>query len=171
MTNIIIIGKEGYIGGALTRHFLSQKSYNIVAPALTECNFLNLLEVKNFFANISYQNCHVVFAAVINKSENDSLHTFLQNVKIVSNFIEGQKVSNLSSIIFLSSVDVYGRNSVTPITEETKINPDNWYGLSKYVSEWMLASSEENKCPVTILRLPGIYGKSPNDKSVITIQL
>ncbi len=54
-----------------------------------------------------------------------------------------------------------------PITEQSPINPDTWYGLAKYACEWTLMSSGEVNCPVTILRIPGVYGCLPNDKSVI----
>jgi UDP-glucose 4-epimerase len=167
MNNIIIIGNSGYIGGALTKYLLTLGTYNIIAPSSRDCNFLNLEEVKSFFSALDYKNYHVVFTAVINKSKNDSIETFLQNVKIVSNFIEGQRKAKISSIIFLSSIDIYGREPNLPITEETKINPDNWYGLSKFVSEWILTLSGQIECPLTILRLPGIFGKSQKDNSVI----
>ena len=167
MTNIVIIGRRGYIGGAIVKYLSSEGSYNIVAPSSAKCNFLNLEEVKSFFSTLGFEECHVVFTAVINKSINDSMQTFLQNIQIISNFVEGQEKANISSIIFLSSVDVYGKDFSAPITEETSINPDNWYGLSKYVSEWILASNGKIECPLTILRLPGVFGKAPKENSVI----
>ena len=167
MTNVVVIGKEGYIGGCLMEHLISEKKYNIIAPTIEECNFLYQSDVETFFSNLGIKNCHVIFAAVINKSSNHSLNTFLKNIKMVSNFIAGQKEAHISSIIFLSSVDVYGNKIIPPITEETKINPDNWYGLSKYVSEWLMNSSREIFCPITIFRLPGVFGNSPKDNSVI----
>lgn len=167
MNNIIVIGKGGYIGAYITKYLQSQNSYNIIAPSSLDCNFLKLEEVNHFFSSLDSEKHDVIFTAVINKSNSDSYETFSQNVQIVQNFIEGQKKANISSIIYLSSVDVYGINPITPITEATKINPDNWYGLSKYVSEWLLTSSGEITKPIAILRLPGIFGKSHKDNSII----
>lgn len=167
MNNIIVIGKGGYIGGYITKYLRSQETYNIIAPSSTDCNFLNLEEVIRFFSSLDSEKFDVIFTAVINKSKNDSFESFTNNIQMVNNFIEGQKRANISSITYLSSVDVYGINPITPITEATKINPDNWYGLSKYVSEWNLLNSKKSNCPIAILRLPGVYGKSANDKSVV----
>ena len=54
-----------------------------------------------------------------------------------------------------------------PITERTELKPDTWYALAKYVCEWTLTCAGEVRCPVTVLRLPGVYGRSQKDGSVI----
>ena len=53
------------------------------------------------------------------------------------------------------------------MTETTPLNPDTWYGLSKSTSEWIIREELGSKCPACILRIPGIFGRSRNDRSVI----
>ena len=63
--------------------------------------------------------------------------------------------------------DVYGRSPELPMSETTSLDPDTWYGLSKSTSEWIVREESNANCPTCILRLPGIFGRSPKDRSVI----
>ena len=121
----------------------------------------------DFFSGLEDVSHTVVFFAVINKSVENSYQSMLDNMKIVKHLIEGCKLANIASTIYISSVDVYGAHPELPITEQSRINPDTWYGLAKANCEWMLSASGDVAFPVTRLRIPGIYGCAPNDKSVI----
>ena len=56
--------------------------------------------------------------------------------------------------------------SELPIHEQTHTVPDSYYGISKLVCERLLAVELPN-CPVTVLRLPGVYGPTDGGRSVI----
>jgi nucleoside-diphosphate-sugar epimerase len=72
----------------------------------------------------------------------------------------------MSSFTYLSSVDVYGRPpSESPISENSPIGPTGHYGLSKYASECLLRLGL--RCPVTVLRCPGMYGPADQERSVV----
>jgi UDP-glucose 4-epimerase len=73
----------------------------------------------------------------------------------------------IRALVYLSSVDVYGRSPPLPIDEQTPVAPDSWYGLAKYCSEWILQDAGYLRFPVTVLRIPGVYGLGPYDRSVI----
>ena len=109
----------------------------------------------------------ILFLAVVNKSVRNSYSAFLDNVKMVWNLVSSARDANVESLIYFSSVDVYGRSPSLPMSETTPLDPDTWYGLSKATSEWIVREELSSKCPTCILRLPGIFGRAPNDRSVI----
>ena len=115
------------------------------------------------FRSLGAEPVTILFFAVINKSAQDTSSTLRDNIAMVGHLIEGAAVANVESLVYLSSADVYGNRPAIPITEETQINPDTWYGLAKYCGERMLQFAT----PVTVLRIPGVYGNFPRDKSVI----
>lgn len=165
--NLILIGKNSYIGGYFTKYAVDN-SNNVISLSSKDCNFLESEQVEKFFRKINNNQAYtIVCFAGISRLLANSFDSYNENIKIVNNLIKYGQQTNLQSIIYFSSVDVYGSKPSLPIDEQSKIDPDSWYGLAKYSSEWMLISSGEVKCPVTILRIPGIYGKAPNDRSVI----
>ncbi|MEG3871085.1 NAD(P)-dependent oxidoreductase [Microcoleus sp. Z1_B5] len=165
--NLIIIGKNSYIGGYFTKYAVDN-SNNVISLSSKDCNFLESEQVEKFFRKINNNQPYtIVCFAGISRLLANSFDSYNENIKIVNNLIKYGQQTNLQSIIYFSSVDVYGSKPCLPIGEQSKIEPDSWYGLAKYSSEWMLISSGEVKCPVTILRIPGIYGNAPNDRSVI----
>ncbi|MEG3857503.1 NAD-dependent epimerase/dehydratase family protein [Microcoleus sp. herbarium12] len=164
--NLIVIGKNSYIGGYFTKY--ASDNNNIISLSSKDCNFLDSEKVDNLFRNLSNDRPYtIVCLAGISRLVANSFDSYNENVKIVNNLIKHCKLTNIQSIIYFSSVDVYGSKPSLPIAEQSKIEPDTWYGLAKYSCEWMLISSGEVKCPVTILRIPGIYGHAPNDRSAI----
>ena len=83
---------------------------------------------------------------------------------MVKNFIEASSKLNIENLVYASTVDVYGDNN-NIINEKTLINPKTGYGLSKFCCEQLLRNNAVY--PISILRLPGIYGNFPGDKSLI----
>ncbi len=163
---VLIVGRNSYIGGYLSQ-YAKRRGLDVTAIGSAECNFLNLKEVAEFFSARAARPHTVVFLAVVNKSVENSFKSYRDNVSIVRHFIDGCRRVDVRSIVYFSSVDVYGRRPPLPITEHSPITPDTWYGLAKYTCEWMLRSSGEVRCPVTILRIPGVYGRWDGDRSVI----
>ena len=164
---LIVVGRNSYIGGHLLEHAKRACLENVIGLASADCNFLDAKAVGHFFQSLKPSEYTVVFLAVVNKQVRNSFDSFVENVTMVQNLAAGCRFANVTSLIYCSSVDVYGNRPVVPITERSPIAPDTWYGLAKYVGEWMLLSAGEMDCPVTALRIPGIYGRGKNDPSVI----
>jgi len=163
---VVLIGKNSYIGEHLT-NFLQAKGIDVISLSSSDCNFLQFDHVAEKFDSFGNTQISIVFLAVIKKCASNNYHTYIQNIALVNNLIKITSRANIRSIVYLSSVDVYGRSPILPITEQTRIDPDSWYGLAKYSCERMLLLSENINFPVTILRIPGVFGKSPSDTSVI----
>lgn len=70
----------------------------------------------------------------------------------------------LNKIILISSINVYGENTISPSKEDDPLKPKTSYGMIKLLTEKMYKTySEVYGIDVTILRLSNLYG--PNKKS------
>jgi nucleoside-diphosphate-sugar epimerase len=164
--HLLIIGKNSSIGSCLTRYFTC-RNVPVTAVGSADCNFLDRRAVAGFFERLPRVPYRVIFLAVVNKSVANTYDSFQDNLLIIRNFIEHSRQARIDSMIYFSSVDVYGRPARLPITEDTPVNPDTWYGLAKYNAEWMLRNAWSGRGPLTVLRIPGVYGPAVNDRSVI----
>jgi nucleoside-diphosphate-sugar epimerase len=98
----------------------------------------------------------------------NSWRSLSKNIAMAHNVAQSIPDTGLRSLIFLSSADVYGKQiKHLPITEETIPNPDSYYAVSKLMSEQILTLELAGKCPVSILRLPGVYGPGDSFRSTI----
>jgi UDP-glucose 4-epimerase len=123
--------------------------------------------VHELFKSFGGKPLTIIFLAVVNKDVDNSYSTFLKNVQMTWNFVSAARDVNVESVVYFSSVDVYGRTPKLPMKETTSINPDTWYGLSKFASEWIVREELGSKFPICLLRIPGIFAKSRKDRSVI----
>ena len=163
---VIIFGKNSSIGSAIVKS-LEGDSKKIRSFGSEECDFLNREQCISFFKNLSQEPCAIIFLSVISKWLRNNYESLLENITMINNLIEAQSHINVKHIIYFSSVDVYGASPALPITEETKIDPDSWFGLAKYCCEWELEHSPLIRRPLTILRIPGVYGNPRSDRSAI----
>lgn len=130
------------------------------------CNLLDAAEVERFLCGFA-DGVRVVFCAVINRLNDNSYHALVRNIQMAHNFAAAATRGKLGGVIFLSSVDVYGRTPELPITERTVTAPANFYGIAKLTSELLLRRPGALNCPLTVLRLPGVYGPGDGGRSVV----
>jgi len=164
--NVLIVGKNSYVGEFLRDHFTAQGA-RVSAIGSSDCNFLDPEQVRKFFKGLGKEPLTILFLAVINKNVRNSYPAFLDNVQMAWNLVSNLRDMNVESLIYFSSVDVYGQSPKLPMTEATSLDPDTWYGLSKLTSEWIVREESNSNCATCILRLPGIFGRSLKDRSVI----
>jgi nucleoside-diphosphate-sugar epimerase len=164
--NVLIVGKNSYIGEFLCNHLVARGA-SVSAVGSSDCNFLDHNRVHELFKSVGREPLTILFLAVVNKNVRNSYSAFLDNVNMAWNLVSGVRDVDVESLIYFSSVDVYGRSPPLPMTEATSLNPDTWYGLSKSTSEWIVREELSSKCPACTLRIPGIFGRSRNDRSVI----
>jgi UDP-glucose 4-epimerase len=91
----------------------------------------------------------------------------LANMAMVRNLVEASRIIDITSIVYISSVDVYGVPKILPLTEDSAIAPDTAYGEAKYNCEQILLNASALSCARTIVRIPGIFGRADNDRSII----
>ncbi len=164
--NVLIVGKNSYVGEYLCQRF-SAEGASVLAVGSSDCNFLDSVAVHELFKSFGGKPFSILFLAVVNKNVDNSYSAFLDNIQMAWNLVSGARDANVESLVYFSSVDVYGRAPKLPMSETTSLGPDTWYGLSKSTSEWIVREELGPKFPTCILRIPGIFGRSRNDRSVI----
>ena len=164
--NVLVVGKNSYVGDFLCRHF-SARGAAVSAVGSADCNFLDAAQVHELFKSLGEKPITILFLAVVNKSVRNSYSAFLDNIQMAWNLVSSALDANVESLIYFSSVDVYGRSPTLPMNEATSLDPDTWYGLAKSTSEWIVREELGSRLPTCILRIPGIFGASGKDRSVI----
>jgi nucleoside-diphosphate-sugar epimerase len=90
-----------------------------------------------------------------------------QNIAMAENFLTEVPKDRMTSMIFLSSTSMYGPNPEIPIVASAPAKPTNYYDISKSAIESLLRLPGRLDCPVSVLRLPGVYGPGDGGASVI----
>lgn len=175
-SNLVVLGRNSYIGNYFYHHAKrscssttsrSHSSWKILAASSRECNLLCESSTANFFSALPNAPTVIVCFSVINKSAGNSYETFTQNMQMVTNLVHGSSLANVTGLIYIGSVDVFGVAPELPITEKTQMAPDTWYGLAKYSCEWVVRTQMPPEVAVSVVRVPGVFGSAPNDRSII----
>ena len=165
MNDIVIFGSTGFIGSNIY-NYLVEKKYNAIGFSSDTCNLLDQEDIKNVFAQFKH-NFSLIICSSITRTLENSLESMIQNIQMIDNIVKNIPIYLVDNIIYLSSIDIFGvvKNS-NKINENTQQNTVGYYGLSKLVSEKLLNFNIQDK-PITVLRLPGIYGHGDKYKSIV----
>ncbi|MCK5504832.1 MAG: NAD(P)-dependent oxidoreductase [Thermodesulfovibrionia bacterium] len=162
---ILIFGHTGFIGSTLYRHFQTN-GVDVLGVSTRKCDLCSFGQVQKLLTELP-NGLQVVFCSVVNRREGNFFSVFKQNVKMAHNLVKAASPKKIKSLIYLSSVDVYGYNPQLPISENTLPCPNTYYGLSKLTCEHLLRFDERLECPMAILRLPGVYGSGHDNGSIV----
>ena len=155
---IIIVGKNSFIGQKLLSRFKKKKNIHIIKGKVnyySKPNWLNLIK----------KNTTIVFLAFNNSliSQKKNFFHFNKNILnffyLFENFIKKKKI--YPKIIFTSTVTVYGDTKFKIVNENFKLNPKTEYDLSKiFFEKLLLKLSITYELKTTILRLSNVVGLS-----------
>ena len=160
---VAVFGARGFVGRALVDHL--ENSGNVVIPLQRlDCDLLRSDDVRRTVASFP-AGTRVVICATVNKNVDNSFAAFEQNTRIAANLASALAPSTVAGVVFLSTVDVYGRQPPGLLREDAPLRPADFYAVSKVSSEFLLAIPSGP--PLTILRLPGIYGPGDSGGSVV----
>ncbi len=162
---VVVLGSSGFIGGSIAAR-LSSREYPVLGASSLDCDLTSTESTRGFFRGI-VDDAVVVFCSAITRSVDDSAGAMLSNIRMADTFVRGVVDRQVRGVVFLSSLDVYGRTPALPITEATLPAPQSFYGISKLASEFILRRPGTLSCPVTILRLGGVFGEGDRGESVI----
>lgn len=167
-----VTGATGFIGSLLVKELIA-KGYKVKAliredndslPGTVENvkgNLSDLDALNNFTSGI---DTLIHLAARQLPPEQEMIK---DNIDGTYNLISCSLDKNISQIIYLSTIAVYGESKGHVFIEDDQPHPNTNYGLTKYVSEniinyWSIKSGN----PITILRPFNIYGPG-NKKGAI----
>lgn len=158
---VVVLGGAGDIGSVIVRH-LKNSGVRVIAPSSKQVDLKNLSESKSFFSSFK-EPFELIFAALDRSTSNDD-SARSTNLRMVENAVS---FNTPNSLIFLSSIDVYGKSPKTPISERSNLSQELLYGTQKIVAERLLFDQLHSKIPLLILRLPGVYGGNSSRNSAL----
>ena len=169
----IIFGSSGFIGSNLAEYILKKYGKN----SIIKVSKSKRSNIKNFFFHkidlrnkekllkISIKNIKNVYicagvSKTFIKNKSEGKKQIKTNKLILKNIIEFCKTNKVSQVTFLSSSTVYSDYNKFPLSENQKIKPKTYLGLSKKLNEEQLKKlSKEKDIKVLILRIFTVYGK------------
>ena len=153
MKKILITGKNSYIGTSF-ENWLAKEPENYQVDTVGTRN--------DEWRDFDFSPYDVVFhvAGIAHNSSDPKLKDlyYAVNRDLTIEVAKKAKAEGVNQFIFMSSIIVYGtKNEV--IDENTKPDPDNFYGDSKLQAELGLKPIEADDFKIAIIRPPMIYGK------------
>jgi nucleoside-diphosphate-sugar epimerase len=122
--------------------------------------------VNSFFE--THGKLSVIVTGCITRHLENSRQSFEKNIEYLNRFLDKLSRINVSSIFYLSSIDVYGQEiKALPITEETQIQIEDFYSLAKFSSEFLITKfCNERRIPYLLARLTGVFGPGDDKRCV-----
>ncbi|MBT5096049.1 MAG: SDR family oxidoreductase, partial [Halobacteriovoraceae bacterium] len=102
-----------------------------------------------------------IYCAGISRSEADDSKSSELNIKMLQNLTNSLAGTKIQKITFLSSVEIYGNTPGLPLDENSPARPERKYAEAKLQQEELLRTfCQQQNCQLSLLRLPGVYGRS-----------
>ncbi|KAA0933461.1 hybrid nucleoside-diphosphate sugar epimerase/sugar transferase [Psychrobacter sp. ANT_H59] len=173
--NILVTGANGFVGHSLVNSLMDTKHSVIAGVRKTplkklncEYRIINNLEDKPLSTDIFKDIDVVIHTAarvhVMDDKSADPLTEFRKlNVEGTLNLARQAVEVGVKRFIFISSIKVNGEGTELgkPYTEDSKPNPTDPYGISKYEAEQgLLKLAETTPLEVVIIRPTLVYGEN-----------
>ena len=155
---ILLSGVDGYVGKEIYQLLRKNKKYQLfLISKKRKKNFIYQDLTKPINLNLNpYAVIHCAAKHKFSKKGNDMKNIYLTNIKMTKNLINFCNKKSVKKVIFLSSIDVYGKIKKNIVSENLKPHQPNLYGKSKLLSEKLFCSNK-NKFKTICLRVPGIF--------------
>lgn len=160
---ILLTGSSGFLGSYILS-FLKSKKYNIIKLGRSKNSDIQVDLSIQKVSKISVDYAiHVAGKAhLIPKTEKEKKEFFKVNFIGTNNLLSGLDTTILKSIIFISTVAVYGKETGELIDEKSPLLGNTPYALSKIQAEQSIIDfGIKNNIKTVILRLPLVTGQNP----------
>lgn len=175
----MVTGGCGFIGSHLVEQLISQGMevhvldnmvsgfpQNVSASAIIHNQDIRNKKAKQIISQIKPNVIfHLAAQADVAKSIQNPTFDADVNIKGTINVLEACREANVKKIVFASTSAVYGNLQKERISENDKVKPSSYYGLSKLTAEsYIRLFSELYGIPYTILRYGNVYGPRQTPK-------
>lgn len=174
---VMVTGAGGFIGTKVVQELWKRDCqvyyFDLIEPKIEGIERLNLGTILDQYdLALAVKGCdyaiHLAALLGVQKTDTNRLETLHVNIQGTLNFIEACVKEGVKKVIFSSSSEVYGDQSVLPITEENPLNPKSVYAISKIVSEeYLQAYSQLYGIKYNIVRLFNVYGEYQREEFVL----
>jgi UDP-glucose 4-epimerase len=109
---------------------------------------------------------HLAACSNVMGSESQSVVACETNVVGTLNVLEAALQEGVDRVVFSSSREVYGDQSVLPVSETTPLSPKNLYGASKAAGEAYCEVLRQRGLDCRVLRLTNVFGPRDTERVV-----
>lgn len=163
MLKVLITGANSFIGTNFRIH-----------SKFTDIDEISLIYSKPDDIDFGRYDVVLHLAAIVHKSEKISEQEYYRvNRDLCLNVAELAKKAGVGQFVFLSTVKVYGKESLSSFlrNEDSECYPDDFYGKSKYAAEAGLNNLTDPDFTVSIIRTPLVYGEGVKANMMSLIRL
>ena len=160
---ILLTGGSGFLGSYILE-FLKNKNYEVIKVGRSLESDIKIDLSLNKLSKIDVDYViHVAGKAhAVPKTEEEKKGFFKVNYIGTKNLLHGLDTTKLQSIIFISTVAVYGKEVGELVDENSPLLGNTPYALSKIKAEQSIIDfGVTNNIKTVVLRLPLITGKNP----------
>ena len=159
--NVVVVGGTGHVGAALTLH-LADQGHLVTATSRRETNLFGDPAVRTVKLDLARPE----LIDLIGPQDTAILCPWLAEGEVsadwATDLTAGFEGLGVRSIIYFSSMWVYGEPLTGTLSEETIPQPTNTYGAAHLANEWALAKI--GTClglDLTLLRMSNLIGADP----------
>jgi len=166
MSKILITGASGFLGSIVSQNLIKSK-HEITTIGIKESNDISCdlaTTVPLIISDFDWLIHIAGKAHVVPKDEQEARDFFQINLEGTRNLIKGIEQSGKlpQSIVFISTVAVYGLEKGVMIKENHERKARDPYGLSKiYAEDFLLEWGLKHSVKIGIIRPPLIIGSNP----------
>jgi len=160
---ILLTGASGFLGQHLLKHNSGHTIHTLgKSDEKIKCNLASEVPELKTSYNLVIHCAGKAHSVPKNKEEAlEFKHVNYYGTRNLVKAFESEKIRKPYSIIFISTVAVYGLESGQKIKENHPLNGNSPYALSKILAENYLEHwCRSNSVDLTILRLPLVVGKN-----------
>ena len=159
---VLITGEGSYIGESFEFYAKSHYGENFEIDTL-DMQDSGWRETDFSGYDIVYHVAGIAHADVGNVSEETKKKYYTVNTDLAIETAEKAKAAGVKLFVFMSSMIVYGESApvgkTKMVTAETKPEPANFYGDSKWQADKSIRALADDAFRVAVLRPPMIYGR------------
>ena len=160
--NVLVTGANGFLGRSIVSAFQKEHYIETLSRKNSSYNFDLSKDIPVFKTKFDMVVHAAGKAHVIPKSEDEKEEFFNVNLLGTKNLLKSIEDNPPNTIVFISTVAVYGKELGENIEENSPLNGTTPYAKSKILAESeVLAFGEKYDVNILVLRPPLIIGKSP----------
>jgi len=160
MQSILITGSNGQLGSEFKVLSVKYPQYNFIFTDVAELDITNTAELNTFFERHPVQ--HIINCAAytnVDKAETDREMAWQINAKGPENLANAAARYH-ALMVHVSTDYVFDGKGNTPLTEDARVNPQGYYGITKLEGEKAVQNSQAR---ALIVRTSWLYSTFGNN--------